>query len=132
MSDDDPGDAGYDEAIEAIAAGEPYALVCPTGHRTVPPAQVCPECGARPLKETSLPTRGALLTYNVTHVPTPAFADDAPFVLGIADFDGVRLTGRVQAPADAVFVGMPVAVAVETTATTGQQTIVFEPVPEAE
>lgn len=124
---DPPTNAGYDAAIDAIAAGRPYALVCPAGHHSLPPARVCPTCGKAPLEETALPVTGELVTYNVTHVPTPAFAEDTPFVLGIAAFDSVRLTGRVQAPADAVSIGMSVVVDVDTTTTTGQRTLVFAP-----
>lgn len=126
MSDDEQRHAGYDDALDAIADGDPYALVCPAGHRSMPPARVCPECGETPLERTPLPTRGALLTYNVTHVPTPEFATDAPYVLGIADFDGVWLTGRVDAAATAVTVGADVELRVGTTATTGRRTIVFD------
>lgn len=119
--------AGYDAALAAIADGQPYVLACPNGHQSLPPREVCPDCGASTLERTSLSTTGEVLTYNVTHVPTPEFEADAPFVLGIASFDAIRLTGRVQAPAEAVSVGMAVELAVEPTETTGQQTIVFRP-----
>ena len=124
MSDEITND-GYDQAIEAIGAGEPYALECPNGHHSMPPRRVCPECGESELEEVDIPTSGELLTYNVTHVPTPDFADDVPYVLGIAEFDGVRLTGRLDADADEVEVGMPVEIGLGESETTERPLVVF-------
>ena len=98
MSDRDDGrirDAGYDEWLDALEAGEPYYLACPDGHGSLPPRRVCPECGATDLTETALPTTGTIETLTVTHVPTPSFQDDAPYATAIADFGSVRLTGKV-------------------------------------
>ena len=125
MSDEITND-GYDQAIEAIGAGEPYALECPNGHHSMPPRRVCPECGESELEEVDIPTSGELLTYNVTQVPTPDFADDVPFVLGIAEFGGVRLTGRVQADADEVEVGIPVELGLGESETTERPLITFD------
>jgi len=125
MSDEITND-GYDQAIEAIGAGEPYALECPNGHHSMPPRRVCPECGESELEEVDIPTSGELLTYNVTHVPTPDFADDVPFVLGIAEFGGVRLTGRVQADAEEVEVGIPVELGLGESETTERPLITFD------
>jgi len=125
MSDEIQND-GYDQAIEAIGAGEPYALECPDGHHSMPPRRVCPECGESELEEVDIPTSGELLTYNVTHVPTPDFADDVPFVLGIAEFGGVRLTGRVQADEEEVDIGMPVELGLGESETTERPLITFD------
>ena len=125
MSDDIQND-GYDQALEAIGSGEPYALECPNGHQSMPPRRVCPECGERELEEIDVPTSGELRTYNVTHVPTPDFADDVPFVLGIAEFGDVRLTGRVQADAEEVEIGMPVELGLGESETTERPLITFD------
>ncbi len=95
MSDDHPGDAGYDDWLDALEAGEPTYLECPEGHGSLPPRRVCPTCGATELTEKPLPETGELETVTVTRIPTPAFADDAPYAVGIARFGPVRLTGHV-------------------------------------
>jgi len=126
MSDDEIQNDGYDQALEAIENGEPHALECPDGHQSMPPRRVCPECGSGDLEEVEIPTTGELLTYNVTHVPTPDFADDVPYVLGIAEFDDVRLTGRVQADAEEVDVGTSVEVGLGESETTERPLVVFK------
>ncbi|QSG08212.1 Zn-ribbon domain-containing OB-fold protein [Halapricum desulfuricans] len=126
MSDDEISNDGYDQALDAIENGEPYALECPEGHQSMPPRQVCPECGASDLEEVEIPLSGELLSYNVTYVPTPDFGDDVPFVLGVAEFDDVRLTGRVQADAEDVEVGSAVEVGLGESETTGRPLVTFD------
>ncbi|GAA0511015.1 hypothetical protein SAMN04488066_10936 [Halorubrum aquaticum] len=87
---------GYDEWIDALSEGAGYALVCPEGHGSLPPRRVCPECGASPLSEEPLPETGTVETYTVVHVPSPRFADDAPYVTAVARFGPIRLTGIVR------------------------------------
>ena len=126
MSDDEIHNDGYDQALQAIDDGEPYAIECPNGHQSMPPRRRCPECGEGDLEEVSLPTDGELLTYNVTHVPTPDFADDVPFVLGIAEFDDVRITGRILADAEEVEIGTPVEIGLGESETTDEPLVTFE------
>jgi uncharacterized OB-fold protein len=97
MSDDhslaDPArDGGYDDWLDAIAAGEGFYLACEAGHGWLPPRRVCPRCGDA-LNEEPLPDRGEVASFTVVHVPTPSFVDDAPYATVIADFGSVRLTG---------------------------------------
>ena len=126
MSDDEIQNDGYDQALAAIGDGEPYAIECSNGHTSMPPRRRCPECGDGDLSEVDIPTDGELLTYNVTHVPTPDFNEDVPFVLGIAEFGDVRLTGRVQADADEVDIGMPVELGLGESETTERPLITFD------
>ncbi|MFC3957207.1 Zn-ribbon domain-containing OB-fold protein [Halovivax cerinus] len=119
---------GYDDWLDALEANEAFSLVCPEGHGSLPPRRVCPECGARELAEEPLPAVGELDTYTVTHVPTPAFADDAPYTTGIVDFGPVRLTGRViDVPADEVAVGLTVEATVIESETTDERLVAFRP-----
>jgi uncharacterized OB-fold protein len=126
MSDDEIQNDGYDQALDAIEAGEPYCLECPNGHQSMPPRHRCPTCGEGDLEEVDMPVSGELLTYNVTHVPTPDFKEDVPYVLGVAEFGDVRLTGRVQADADEVEVGLPVEVDLGESETTERPLVLFE------
>ncbi|MFC7114985.1 Zn-ribbon domain-containing OB-fold protein [Natronoarchaeum sp. GCM10025703] len=119
-------DRGYDDALDAIESGEGYYLECSAGHGSLPPRRLCPECGDDQLREEPLPETGRVDTYNITEVPAPAFADDAPYVLAIADFGPVRLTGQVQGvdPED-VSVGMTVEVEIARSETNGERLLAF-------
>ncbi|MES3160972.1 MAG: OB-fold domain-containing protein [Halorubrum sp.] len=146
MSDDGAPtqNAGYDEWLDALAADEGYALVCPAGHGSLPPRRICPECGSTSLSEELLPTVGRVETATVVHVPPPRFADDAPYVTAIASFDPVRLTGVLRGvdldgtgsntgsdsgDRDGVAaVGTSVEVCVETRATDEGSIVVFRPI----
>jgi len=123
----DARDAGYDDALDAIAAGRPYALECSNGHRSLPPRRVCPDCGDGDLSEVDLSLTGDIVTYNETHVPTPDFSDDVPYVLAIAEFDGVRFTGMVNADVDDVDIGDTVEITISESDTTGRRLIAFDP-----
>ncbi len=129
MTDDEPvPDAGYDDLLDAVAAGEGYYLECPEGHGWLPPRRVCPECGARDLVERPLPDAGEVETFTVVHVPTPGFADDAPYVTAVADFGPVRLTGMVvDVEPDAVENGLLVTADVAESATTDERLLAFRP-----
>lgn len=122
----DYANEGYDEWLDALGAGEGYYLECPSGHGSLPPRQVCPDCGARELTEAPLAATGSVETYTVTHVASPQFEDDAPYATAVASFDGVSVTGQVRGVApDAVEVGMTVEASVDETETTGERIVVF-------
>lgn len=128
-----PGNAGHDEWLDALADGDGYALVCPDGHGSLPPRRVCPDCGSTALSREPLPETGAVETFSVVHVPSPEFADDAPYVSAIAEFGPVRLTGvlrGVESDCDALAVGRSVGAGVEERATDGKPLVVFRPVAE--
>jgi uncharacterized OB-fold protein len=125
---EDVPDGGFDEWLDAIADGAPYYLACPAGHGSLPPRRVCPTCGDGDLAETPLPTPGEVLVHSTVEVATPGFADDAPYVTAIADFDGVQVTGVVRGvEPDAVERGLAVVPRVEERATTGERLLVFRP-----
>ena len=124
----DARDAGYDDWLDAAEAGEPYYLECPEGHGSLPPRRVCPECGATDLEETPLPAAGEIATFTITHVPTPSFADDAPYAVAVADFGPVRITGQVVGvdPSD-VETGTTVELEVTSAETTGDRVLALRP-----
>ncbi|ELZ13800.1 hypothetical protein C479_03106 [Halovivax asiaticus JCM 14624] len=127
MSDDVRND-GYDDWLDALEGDQAFYLECTAGHGSLPPRRVCPECGSGELSETPLPTAGELDTFTVTHVPTPAFADDAPYVTGIVDFGPVRVTGRVlELDPDEIEPGLTVEATVIETDTTGERLVGFRP-----
>ncbi|SNZ02960.1 hypothetical protein SAMN06269185_0156 [Natronoarchaeum philippinense] len=127
MSDDERvRDGEFDDVLDAIADGEGYYLECANGHGSLPPRRVCPECGDADLTEAPLPESGEIDTYTVTHVAAPAFADDVPYVVAVADFGPVRLTGQLRdADPESVAVGQRVGVGVGRTETTGERLLTF-------
>ncbi len=125
---DDVRDAGYDEFLDALAAGEGYYLECPNGHGSLPPRTVCPTCGDADLSEAALPTAGEVETWTETTVATPQFADDAPYVTAVAAFGPVRLTGVLRGvDADDDPTGTTVEATVEDRETTGEPLVAFRP-----
>ena len=135
MSDEAPRDAGYDDFLDAVEAGEPYYLESPSGNGWLPPREFDPETGERGLTEEPLPETGEVLTKTVVNVAGPSFADDAPYVVAVAQFGPVRLTGQLrvegQKPGvgpEEVEVGREVEVGVNRNETEGERVIILEPV----
>ena len=126
---DEARDAGYDDFLDAVADGEPYYLECDQGHGSLPPRQVCPDCGDAELTETPLPATGTVEAHNVVHVPTPRFQNDTPYATAIVDFGPVSVTGQVRGvDPQAVENGMEVSISLARTETDGDRVLVFEPV----
>lgn len=118
---------GFDDLLDAIAAGESYYLECEAGHGWLPPRRICPECGSRDLTEESLPESGTVESYTIVRVPAPTFADDAPYATAIADFGPLRVTAQYDGDPDEVETGLTVGLGVEESATTGKRILVFHP-----
>ena len=131
MTDSDTGvqDAGFDDWIDAAEEGEAYYLECPDGHGSLPPRRVCPDCGATALDSVPLPDTGTVETFTVTHIPTPAFEDDAPYATAIANFGPVRLTGQIVGiDLDAIENALEVGIEISVSETTGERVLAFSPV----
>ncbi|ERG91970.1 MAG: putative nucleic-acid-binding protein containing a Zn-ribbon [Haloquadratum walsbyi J07HQW1] len=124
----DAGDAGYDELLEAIDAGEGYYLECENEHGSLPPRRVCPHCGSTEIKEVSLPETGEVIAHTTVHVPTPRFSEDAPYDVVIVDYGQVQLTGQlVGADDDDIAHGLDVAVQLGEATKTGEPVVTFVP-----
>ncbi|MFC4247473.1 Zn-ribbon domain-containing OB-fold protein [Natribaculum luteum] len=124
----DVRDAGFDDWLDALESGDPYYLECPEGHGSLPPRRVCLECGATDLEQRPLPDAGELETFTITHVPTPAFEDDAPYATAVADFGPVRVTGQVVGiDLEEVETGLTVEPDVITSETDGERVVAFRP-----
>ncbi len=119
---------GYDDFLESVREDDPFYLACPNGHGHLPPRRVCPDCGETDLVETPLPDAGEVETYTVTHVASPNFSSDTPYVTAIADFGPVEVTAQVRGVEHAaVESGIVVSLDVEETATSGDPVLVFRP-----
>ena len=115
--------AGFDDFLDAVAAGEAYYLACPEGHGWLPPRRVCPECGSQDLTEESLPESGTVETYTIVRVPAPSFADDAPYATAIVDFGSVRVTATYDGDPETVETGLTVGLDVDETVTRGERVL---------
>ena len=126
-----PTDREYADWLDALADGDGFALVCPDGHGSLPPRRVCPECGSTDLSREPLDETGTVETCTVVHVPSPRFADDAPYVTAVVDFGPTRLTGVVRdgGEDETPEVAIDDAVTVEAgeRVTDGERLVVFRP-----
>jgi len=122
-------DAGFDDFLDAVEAGEPYYLVGEDGAAYLPPRPYDPATGEEGLAEQPLPGTGEILTHTTTHVATPRFAEDTPYVTALAEFGPVTLTGQVRGldPAD-VAIGQEVTLGVDRSETASERVLVFYPV----
>ena len=125
---DEIRDSGYDDWMDALAAGEGYLLRCANGHASLPPRLVCPDCGSDDLSEDDLPPGGEVVTYTVVHVGTQEFDAQTPYTVAIAQVGDVRITGLVRGvdPED-VEVGATVEPTVGENPQTGDRVVVLRP-----
>ena len=82
------------------------------------PRDICPMCFSRNTSWIQASGKGTLHTFAIVHrAPTPAFRDDAPFVVAMVDLEeGPRMpTNLVEVEPDpaVIKVGMPVEVVFE-------------------
>ncbi|WIV68729.1 Zn-ribbon domain-containing OB-fold protein [Natrialbaceae archaeon AArc-T1-2] len=125
---DEPRDGAFDEWLDALEDDEPYYLECPEGHGSLPPRRVCPDCGATDLEQRPLPAGGEIETFTITHVPTPAFEEDAPYATAVADFGPVRVTGQVAGvDLEEIENGLTVEPAVGVSETTDERVLTLRP-----
>ncbi len=121
-------DEGFDDFLTAVEEGEPYYLEGPDGDGWLPPRRTDPATGSQELTSEPLPETGELVTFTQTHVAPPSFVDDAPFVVAVADFGPVKITGQLRdIDPDTVEIGQEVGLGVEHTETTDERLVVFRP-----
>ena len=119
-------DSRYDEFLDAIDAGEPFYLRCPQDHASLPPQRICPECRSKEVTREPLSRTGEIKTYSVVTVPLPQLSDNSPYIVAIADFGPLNITGHCQGmDPENVKVGKQVSVSV--TMIEEKRTLVFEP-----
>jgi len=66
------------------------------GTNYFPPRMDCPKCVGSDVEWFEIKGNGRLVTYTVVNYGPTGFEDDAPYTLAIADFDGVRVFGRLS------------------------------------
>jgi len=124
----DTRNEGFDDFLDAVEDGEPYYLEGPEGDGSLPPRRIDPATGSRELTEEPLPETGEIVTHTQTHVASPGFADDAPFVVAVAEFGPVKVTGQMRnVDADDVEIGQPVGIGIDRSETNDERLVVFHP-----
>lgn len=124
----DARNAGFDDFLDAIEEDEPYYLEGTEGDGYLPPRRIDPATGTEELSEEPLPETGEILTYTQTHVAAPQFADDAPFVVAVAEFGPVKVTGQLQGvDPEEIEIGQSVEIGIDHTETNDERVVVFTP-----
>jgi len=96
--------------FDALADGKLLGGVCADcGQVLLPPRPACYACGSRSIDVEPQPRTGEVYARTAVHTPPSALEDDAPYTVAVVELDsGGRLTGRVEAPYDAIDIGDPV------------------------
>lgn len=97
--------------VEYLEKGEVVASRCPTcGARYFPPRADCCRCLAadpvfEPIKES-----GRLISFTTANYAPTGFEADVPYTLALAEFDGLKVFGRLspEVPVAELAVGLPV------------------------
>jgi uncharacterized OB-fold protein len=66
------------------------------GTKYFPPRMDCPKCIGSDVEWFEIKGNGKLVTYTVVNYGPTGFEEDAPYTLAIADFEGVRVFGRLS------------------------------------
>jgi len=66
------------------------------GTNYFPPRMDCPKCVGSDVEWFEIKRNGRLVTYTVVNYGPTGFEEDAPYTLAIADFDEVRVFGRIS------------------------------------
>lgn len=63
------------------------------------PRELCPNCFAMAMAETTVPGAGTLLSWTTIRRPPTAFRDEGPYHIAVVDLDaGLRVTARLDSP----------------------------------
>jgi len=83
--------------VSYLEKGKVMATRCRRcGTNYFPPRMDCPKCVGSDVEWFEIKGNGRLITYTVVNYGPTGFENDAPYTLGIADFDEVRVFGRIS------------------------------------
>lgn len=77
--------------LDAVAGGQGYYYELSDGTTPLPPCDGTHRETERARKQPA--ETGSVLTYSEISVATPSFADETPYIVTVAEFGPVRLTG---------------------------------------
>jgi uncharacterized OB-fold protein len=83
--------------VDYLEKGKVMATRCRRcGSNYFPPRMDCPKCVGSDVEWFEIKGNGKLVTYTMVNYGPTGFEEDAPYTLAIADFDGVRVFGRLS------------------------------------
>ena len=83
--------------INYLEAGKVMATRCKEcGVSYFPPKADCPRCLSSDVEWFEVEGQGKLMTYTIVNYGPSGFENDAPYILALADFDGVQVFGRLS------------------------------------
>ena len=83
--------------ITSLEAGKVMATRCKEcGGSYFPPKADCPKCLSSDVEWFEVRGTGKLLTYTIVNYGPTGFENDAPYILALAEFDGIQLFGRLS------------------------------------
>ena len=83
--------------VSYLEKGKVMATRCrKCGTNYFPPRLDCSKCLGSDVEWFEIKGNGKLVTYTVVNYGPTGFESDAPYTLAIADFDGVRVFGRLN------------------------------------
>jgi uncharacterized OB-fold protein len=65
------------------------------GRLAFPPRRSCPGCRGDAFEPVTLPEHGTLVSWTVIHVAPRGFSGQTPYIVGIVDLGGVRVTAQI-------------------------------------
>jgi uncharacterized OB-fold protein len=79
------------------------------GQEAFPPRLSCSGCRGESFESITLPEEGALVTWTVIHVAPRGFSGQTPYIVGVIELGGVRVTAQiVDTDARELAFGVPV------------------------
>jgi len=83
--------------VDHLEKGKVMATRCrKCGSNYFPPRMDCPKCVGSDVEWFEIKGNGSLVTYTIVNYGPTGFEDDAPYNLAVADFDGIRVFGRLS------------------------------------
>lgn len=83
--------------IDYLEKGELAATKClECGRIFFPPRSDCPWCPDSSVEWFKIEGTGKLATFTKVHYGPTGFEDDTPYTLAVADFNGIKVFGRIS------------------------------------
>jgi len=83
--------------ITHLEAGKVMATRCKKcGISYFPPKADCPKCLSSDVEWFEVKGKGKLMTYTIVNYGPTGFENDAPYILALAEFDGIQIFGRLS------------------------------------
>jgi len=100
---------GFERYFEGLKKGVVYASRCRECSTIYyPPREICPKCKSSNVEWFTVNKRGKLLTYAEMNVKPSTHSHYEDYIVGVGEFDGVRILGLVNADFKELSVGLDI------------------------